>query len=141
MAASCLCPAGAIPSTLPSASLSRRFALSAPIASSRGRAGLGRFLSSPRHVVTAMASPPAALKPGSNLGKDYDKMYPPPGLKRRAGVLLHPTSLPSPLGAGDLGEEAFAFVDFLADAGFSVWQVRISVPPGAVVSRSGRPLF
>jgi 4-alpha-glucanotransferase len=44
---------------------------------------------------------------------------------RRAGVLLHVTSLP---GAGDLGEEAYRFVDFLADAGFTVWQVLPLVP-------------
>ena len=43
---------------------------------------------------------------------------------RRAGVLLHVTSLPS----GTLGEEAFGFVDFLADAGCSVWQVLPLVP-------------
>ena len=43
---------------------------------------------------------------------------------RRAGVLLHVTSLPS----GDLGPEAFAFVDFLAAAGVSVWQVLPLVP-------------
>ena len=43
---------------------------------------------------------------------------------RRAGVLLHLTSLPS----GDLGPEAFAFVDFLADAGITVWQVLPLVP-------------
>jgi 4-alpha-glucanotransferase len=44
---------------------------------------------------------------------------------RRAGVLLHVTSLP---GDGDLGEEAYRFVDFLAEAGFSVWQVLPLVP-------------
>jgi 4-alpha-glucanotransferase len=43
---------------------------------------------------------------------------------RRAGVLLHVTSLPT----GDLGPEAFAFVDFLAAAGVSVWQVLPLVP-------------
>lgn len=44
---------------------------------------------------------------------------------RRAGVLLHPTSLPSSSGftAGDLGKEAYHFIDFLADAGFSIWQM------------------
>jgi 4-alpha-glucanotransferase len=46
---------------------------------------------------------------------------------RRAGVLLHVTSLPS----GDLGEAAYAFVDFLADAGCSVWQVLPLVPTHA----------
>ncbi len=48
---------------------------------------------------------------------------------RRAGVLLHPTSLPHPAGQGDLGPEAFRFVDWLAAAGFSVWQM---LPVGPV---------
>ncbi len=42
---------------------------------------------------------------------------------RRSGILLHPTSLPGPHGSGDLGEEAHAFVDWLAEAGQSLWQV------------------
>ena len=42
---------------------------------------------------------------------------------RRSGLLLHPTSLPSPGGIGTLGQEAFAFVDFLASAQQRVWQV------------------
>jgi 4-alpha-glucanotransferase len=41
---------------------------------------------------------------------------------RRAGVLLHPSSLPSPYGDGDLGHAAYRFVEFLQAAGFSVWQ-------------------
>lgn len=48
--------------------------------------------------------------------------------QRRAGVLLHPTSLPGSLGNGDLGEEAYRFVDFIADCGFSLWQM---LPLGA----------
>ncbi len=47
---------------------------------------------------------------------------------RRAGVLLHVTSLPSPYGAGDLGHAAYRFVDFLAAAGVTVWQVLPLVP-------------
>ncbi|MET1000137.1 MAG: 4-alpha-glucanotransferase [Marmoricola sp.] len=48
---------------------------------------------------------------------------------RRAGVLLHVTSLPSPAGGqGDVGPEAHRFVDFLAAAGCSVWQVLPLVP-------------
>lgn len=39
--------------------------------------------------------------------------------KRRTGVLLHITSLPS----GRLGEDAYRFVDLLAQAGVSVWQM------------------
>jgi 4-alpha-glucanotransferase len=43
--------------------------------------------------------------------------------QRRAGILLHPTSLPGSVGNGDLGADAHRFVDFLAQAGFSVWQM------------------
>ncbi|WP_111641794.1 4-alpha-glucanotransferase [Marinimicrobium alkaliphilum] len=42
---------------------------------------------------------------------------------RRAGVLLHPTSLPSAGECGNLGKEAYHFVNFLADVGLSVWQM------------------
>ena len=43
--------------------------------------------------------------------------------RRRAGVLLHPTSLPGSAGNGDLGPDAYRFVDFLAAAGITVWQM------------------
>lgn len=49
---------------------------------------------------------------------------------RASGVLLHPTSLPGPFGIGDFGSEAFAFVDFLRDAGQKVWQVLPLNPTG-----------
>jgi len=42
--------------------------------------------------------------------------------QRRAGVLLHISSLPSAHYVGDLGVEAYRFVDFLHDIGASVWQ-------------------
>lgn len=42
---------------------------------------------------------------------------------RHSGILLHPTSLPGPHGAGDLGPAAYHFVDWLATAGQSLWQV------------------
>jgi len=44
-------------------------------------------------------------------------------LPRASGVLLHPTSLPGPHGSGDLGREAYHFVDWLAAAGQRLWQV------------------
>ena len=50
--------------------------------------------------------------------------------ERNSGVLLHPTSLPGPYGAGDLGAEAFAFIDFLAAAGQKIWQVLPLNPTG-----------
>ena len=43
--------------------------------------------------------------------------------KRSAGILLHVTSLPGSCGIGDLGEGAYRFVDWLAAAGQSWWQV------------------
>jgi 4-alpha-glucanotransferase len=49
---------------------------------------------------------------------------------RRAGVLLHPTSLPSRYGIGDLGEEAYNFVDFLAAAKQGLWQILPLGPTG-----------
>lgn len=42
---------------------------------------------------------------------------------RSSGILLHPTSLPGPYGIGDLGSAAYEFVDFLVDAGQSLWQI------------------
>jgi 4-alpha-glucanotransferase len=42
--------------------------------------------------------------------------------RRRAGILLHITSLPGSSDNGDLGRDAYRFVDFLASCGISVWQ-------------------
>ena len=42
---------------------------------------------------------------------------------RASGVLLHPTSLPGPGGIGRVGGEAHLFVDWLAEAGQSFWQI------------------
>ncbi|MGR8979871.1 MAG: 4-alpha-glucanotransferase [Gammaproteobacteria bacterium] len=42
--------------------------------------------------------------------------------KRRAGILLHITSLPGPGKLGDLGPDAYYFVDFLKSTGVTVWQ-------------------
>ncbi len=49
---------------------------------------------------------------------------------RGSGILLHPTSLPSSWGIGDLGPEAYLFVDFLASAGQSWWQLLPLGPTG-----------
>ena len=49
---------------------------------------------------------------------------------RSSGVLLHPTSLPSTSGVGDLGDEAYAFIDFLVASGQSLWQVLPLGPTG-----------
>ena len=44
-------------------------------------------------------------------------------LERSSGVLLHITSLPSPFDIGDLGPEAYKFIDFLKASGHSYWQL------------------
>ena len=50
--------------------------------------------------------------------------------KRRAGVLLHVTSLPGPEGIGTLGRGAFAWIDYLEKAGMRIWQVLPVGPTG-----------
>ncbi len=49
---------------------------------------------------------------------------------RASGILLHPTSLPSPFGIGDFGEAAYKFVDFLGRAGQTYWQILPLGPTG-----------
>jgi 4-alpha-glucanotransferase len=49
---------------------------------------------------------------------------------RASGILLHPTSLPGRFGVGELGEEAYAFADFLHASGQSLWQVLPLGPTG-----------
>jgi 4-alpha-glucanotransferase len=68
--------------------------------------------------------------------------------QRSAGVLLHITSLPGPHGVGDLGPDAFHFVDWLAAAGQRIWQVLPTTPIGpgdspyqSVSAFAGSPLM
>jgi len=51
-------------------------------------------------------------------------------MTRRAGVLLHPTSLPGELGIGEFGKDAELFIEWMAEAGQSVWQVMPLGPTG-----------
>ena len=67
---------------------------------------------------------------------------------RAAGILLHPTSLPSPGGIGDLGPMAYSFAGFLARAQQGLWQVLPLSPPGmnnspysAISAFAGNPLL
>src|SRR5512140_2217807 len=67
---------------------------------------------------------------------------------RSSGVLLHPTSLPGPDGCGDFGAAAYHFVDWLATAGQSLWQVLPLNPVGpgnspyqSVSTFAGSPLL
>lgn len=49
--------------------------------------------------------------------------------QRTSGVLLHPTCLPGPHGSGDLGPNAYYFVDWLHSARQSLWQ---TLPVGPI---------
>ncbi len=49
---------------------------------------------------------------------------------RQSGILMHITSLPGAYGVGTMGRNAFAFVDFLRDAGQSNWQLLPLNPTG-----------
>ena len=68
--------------------------------------------------------------------------------ERLSGVLLHVTSLPSNGGIGDFGPAAYAFVDYLAQAGQRLWQVLPLNPVGygnspysALSAFAGNPLL
>jgi 4-alpha-glucanotransferase len=67
---------------------------------------------------------------------------------RKSGILLHPTSLPGAYGIGDLGSSAYKFIDFLAEAGQTLWQVLPLGPTGygdspyqSFSSFAGQPLI
>jgi 4-alpha-glucanotransferase len=70
--------------------------------------------------------------------------------KRGAGILLHITSLPSPFGIGDLGQEAKAFAEFLYRSKQRYWQLlpinpteagQGNSPYSAISSKAGNPLL
>ncbi|MFA6315885.1 MAG: 4-alpha-glucanotransferase [Elusimicrobiota bacterium] len=68
--------------------------------------------------------------------------------ERSSGVLLHLSSLPGLFGVGDLGPEAYAFVDFLAQARQRWWQMLPVSPEGpgdspyhSTSAFAGNPLF
>jgi 4-alpha-glucanotransferase len=58
---------------------------------------------------------------------------------RRAGILLHPSSLPTNGPCGDLGEEAYKFIDWLSDSGITLWQTLPLHPPGGGFSPYSSP--
>ena len=49
---------------------------------------------------------------------------------RESGILMHITSLPGPYGIGTMGKNAYGFVEFLACAGQSYWQILPLTPTG-----------
>lgn len=79
-------------------------------------------------AVSSMSTSLSCISVGEDFPVDYEEWLPVPDpeSRRRAGVLLHPTSFRGPHGIGDLGEEAFRFIDWLHSTGCSVWQVSFS---------------
>lgn len=76
--------------------------------------------------------------------KPADKIKP----KRMSGILVHPTSFPSPYGIGDLGPGAYQFIEFLKKSGQHLWQVLPLGPTGfegspyqSFSSFAGQPLL
>ena len=49
---------------------------------------------------------------------------------RSSGMLLHPTSFPSRFGIGDMGIEAYRFIDFLVESDQQYWQLLPLGPTG-----------
>jgi 4-alpha-glucanotransferase len=62
-----------------------------------------------------------------NVATDVRKPFRP---ARSAGVLLHPTCLPGNFGIGDIGPVAFEWIEVLARAGQTWWQILPLNPPG-----------
>lgn len=56
--------------------------------------------------------------------------------KRASGILAHISSLSSPFGIGDIGYSAYAFLDFLQDAGQTLWQFLPTSPTNPVFDNS-----
>lgn len=67
---------------------------------------------------------------------------------RSSGIICHPTSLPGPFGIGDLGSQAYRFVDLLERMGQTLWQILPLGPTGygdspymALSAFGGNPLL
>jgi len=68
--------------------------------------------------------------------------------QRRAGVLLHPSSFPGDYANGDIGHQAYRFIEFLSQHGFKVWQMlplgpthNDKSPYQCLSSHAGNPLL
>jgi len=51
-------------------------------------------------------------------------------IKKEAGILFHPVSLPGPYGIGEFGSQAFSFAEYLQSIGASLWQILPLSPTG-----------
>lgn len=62
--------------------------------------------------------------------KSKTEIAKPSDTPRYSGVLAHPSSFPSPYGIGDFGPGAYEFIDYLTDAGQTLWQILPLGPTG-----------
>ena len=71
-----------------------------------------------------------SLNPRSILGKGHHWKGKSVMTNRLGGILLHPTSLPGMHGIGEIGKATNLWIDWLADAGCSLWQILPLGPTG-----------
>ena len=69
-------------------------------------------------------------------------------LNKKSGILLHPTALPGNYGIGEIGPEAYNFIDHLVDMQQSVWQILplgptdiYNSPYSSISTFAGNPLL
>ncbi|XP_050205826.1 4-alpha-glucanotransferase DPE1, chloroplastic/amyloplastic [Mercurialis annua] len=118
--------------SLPSTSISLSSSLIPfSIMNNRTKPQISAHITKCNAVAVSSSTALSSVSVGQNLPLDYEQWFPQrdSSQKRRAGILLHPTSFRGPYGIGDLGDEAFRFIDWLHSAGCSVWQVLPLVPP------------
>jgi hypothetical protein len=87
---------------------------------------------SPRTKMTSSVSKDLTdYEVGEYLPEDYAdwQLCKDPKNRGRVGILLHPTSLSTSNGIGELGQEALCFLDWFQSIGCTVWQVLPLVPP------------
>jgi glycogen debranching enzyme GlgX/4-alpha-glucanotransferase len=88
----------------------------------------------PKAIVRGDAAPRTPIPPKSDRPPHHPALGPSSprqiSVMRTAGILLHPTSLPSAHGIGDLGPEAHRFAATLEDCGMRLWQMLPLGPTG-----------
>lgn len=109
---------------------------------------ISKRLDKAQFVAHSVAADYSKIPLGGDMPPEYSNDIPDWAHKRRAGVIIHPTSLPGPYGIGELGEQARNLLDWIASAGLQVWQILPLVPPDPMFyspysgtdSNAGNPL-
>eukprot|EP00798_Chlamydomonas_sp_ICE-L_P008636 gene8637-34084_t len=80
-------------------------------------------------VIASAGADYSSIAAGSPMPDNYDKDLPDTAGKRRSGVIVHPSSLPGPYGIGEIGPESKNLLDWMTNAGLTIWQILPMVPP------------